>query len=273
MASQASTSTASRAMARVLANLLSERIIFGTLGIALFFSGWEAVVRLGLADPLFVSAPSRIYATGVELLGTAEMWDDIAVSTTEFIAGYLWAIAVAVPLGLAVGWSKRMYYIFGPVLDALNAVPRVTLLPLIVIWFGIGLWSKFAVVFLGAVVPIAIYTYSGVKTNEARFLRVARSFGASPWKLFTSIIVPGTVPFIFTGMKYGAGRALLGVVVGELYASTHGVGHMIAMAGNAFQADVVFFGVLLFTAAGLATVSLLDAIERRFERWRPDQWQ
>jgi ABC-type nitrate/sulfonate/bicarbonate transport system permease component len=142
-------------------------------------------------------------------------------------------------------------------------------LPLIIIWFGIGIWSKVVVVFLGAVIPIIINTQSGVKTNEARFLTVARSFGASELKVFVSIILPGTVPFIFTGLKYGAGRALLGVVVGELYAATAGLGHMIADAGNTFQTDVVFFGVLLFTASGLATVALLNQFERRFENWRP----
>jgi ABC-type nitrate/sulfonate/bicarbonate transport system permease component len=108
-----------------------------------------------------------------------------------------------------------------------------------------------------------------VKTNEARFLAMARSFSASRRKIFGSVILPGTVPYIFTGLKYAAGRALLGVVVGELYAATAGVGHMIAEAGNMFQADTLFFGVLVFTATGLVVVALLDRIERRFERWRP----
>src|SRR5205807_10431698 len=157
----------------------------------------------------------------------------------------------------------------GPFVDTLNAVPRVTLLPLIIIWCGIGIWSKVLVVFLGAVIPILINTQSGVKTSEARFIRVARSFSASRMKIFSSIILPGTVPFIFTGLKYGAGRALLGVVVGELYASTAGLGHMIAEAGNTFQTDTLFFGVLLFTATGLVTTGVLDVVERRFERWRP----
>jgi len=142
-------------------------------------------------------------------------------------------------------------------------------LPLLIIWFGIGIWSKVAVVFLGAVVPIVISAFSGVKTNEARFLTMARSFSASRTKMFSSIILPGTVPFIFTGLKYAAGRALLGVVVGELYAATAGLGHMIAEAGNTFQTDTLFFGVFLFTAAGLLVVGLLDGLERRFERWRP----
>src|SRR5262249_59538409 len=107
---------------------------------------------------------------------------------------------------------------------------------LIIIWFGIGIWSKVVVVFLGAVLPLLIAAHAGVTTNEARFVRVARSFGASQLKIFSSIILPGTVPFIFTGLKYGAGRALLGVVVGELYAATAGVGHMIRMGRNTLQA-------------------------------------
>jgi NitT/TauT family transport system permease protein len=168
-----------------------------------------------------------------------------------------------------MGTSRRLSYIVAPFVDTLNAVPRVTLLPLLIIWFGIGIWSKVAVVFLGAVIPIVISALSGVKTNEARYLSMARSFSASRSKIFASIILPGTVPFIFTGLKYAAGRALLGVVVGELYASTAGLGHLIADAGNMFQTDTLFFGVLIFTATGLVVVALLDRLERRFERWRP----
>jgi len=230
---------------------------------------WEAFGASGLVDPLFISSPTRVARAAWLLSHDRDFWTDLQVSATEFILGYAAALAVAIPLGLAVGLSKRLQYLIGPFVDTLNAVPRVTLLPLIIIWFGIGIWSKIVVVFLGAVIPVLINTQSGVKTSEARFIRVARSFSASKLKIFSSIILPGTVPFIFTGAKYGAGRALLGVVVGELYASTAGLGHLIADAGNTFQTDVVFVGALLFMAAGLITVALLDALERRFERWRP----
>jgi ABC-type nitrate/sulfonate/bicarbonate transport system permease component len=246
-----------------------ERPIIGAGSLVLFLVIWESLSRSGLVDPLFISSPVRVARTGAALLASGEIWGDLKASAVEFLLGYIGAAVIAIPLGLAMGWSKRLQYIFGPFVDTLNAVPRVTLLPLIIIWFGIGIWSKVVVVFLGAVIPILINTQSGVRTNEARFLKVARSFGASELKVFVSIILPGTVPFIFTGLKYGAGRALLGVVVGELYASTAGVGHMIADAGNTFQTDVVFFGVLIFTASGLATVAVLNQFERRFENWRP----
>jgi ABC-type nitrate/sulfonate/bicarbonate transport system permease component len=230
---------------------------------------WEAFGRSGLIDPLFISSPTRIALAGWQLGHDHDFWNDLQISATEFILGYAAAVAIAVPLGLAVGLSRRLQYMLSPFVDTLNAVPRVTLLPLIVIWLGIGIWSKVAVVFLGAVIPILINTQSGVATSEARFMRVARSFCASRIKIFSSVVLPGTVPFIFTGLKYGAGRALLGVVVGELYASTAGLGHMIADAGNTFQTDVVFFGVFVFMAAGLMVVAVLDAFEQRFEKWRP----
>jgi NitT/TauT family transport system permease protein len=246
-----------------------ERLVIGAGTMLALLAMWEAFGRSGLIDPLFISSPTRIALAGWQLGHDHDFWNDLEISATEFILGYAAAVAIAIPLGLAIGLSRRLQYMLSPFVDTLNAVPRVTLLPLIVIWLGIGIWSKVAVVFLGAVIPILINTQSGVATSEARFLRVARSFCASRTKIFSSIVLPGTVPFIFTGLKYAAGRALLGVVVGELYASTAGLGHMIADAGNTFQTDVVFFGVFVFMAAGLIVVALLDAIEQRFEKWRP----
>jgi ABC-type nitrate/sulfonate/bicarbonate transport system permease component len=247
-----------------------EQALIGGGTLAAFLMLWQAFGESGLVDPLFISSPTRVLAAGYGLIQDRDFWNDLRVSGSEFILGYGAAVAIAIPLGLATGLSRRLQYMLGPFVDTLNAVPRVTLLPLIIIWFGIGIWSKVVVVFLGAVIPIMINTQSGVKTSEARFIRVARSFSASRLKIFSSIVLPGTVPFIFTGLKYGAGRALLGVVVGELYAATAGLGHMIADAGNTFQTDVVFFGVLIFMATGLTVVALLDRLERQFEKWRPD---
>jgi len=251
----------------------AQRAVVGGTTVLGCLALWEVVVAAGLVAPLFVSSPSRIAAKGIELLQSGEVWNDVRVSTTEFLFGYVLAAAVGISLGLAVGCFRRVNYFVGPFIDILNAVPRVTFLPILILWFGIGIWSKLAVVFLGAVIPVTIATHSGVRTSEARFVRVAKSFGATRLKVMTSIILPGTVPFIFTGLKYGAGRALLGVVVGELYASTAGVGHMIAEAGNTFDTDTVFFGVLLFTAAGLATTVVLNSMEQYFERWRPQGQQ
>ena len=249
--------------------LRHEQLVIGGSAILAFFVVWEMIIRVGLVNPLFLSSPTLVVRAGYALFAEGDIWKDLRVSGTEFIVGYLLAAGVAIPLGLAVGWYRRLYFLLGPFIDALNAVPRVALLPIIIIWAGIGIWSKIVVVFLGAVIPMLINTFSGVKTTEERFLKVARSFGASELKVFWSIVLPGTVPFIFTGLKYASGRALLGVVVGELYAATAGIGFLITVAGATFQTDKVFVGILIITITGLLMVEILNRIEHRFDEWRP----
>lgn len=251
-------------------SLGARRLLIGAGTIIGLLVLWEAVADFGLVNPMLISSPSRVVAAGVEPFVSGDIWQDIDVSAREFAWGYSAAIAIGIPLGLATGWFKRVDYVCGPFIDMLNAVPRVTFLPILILWFGIGIWSKVAVAFLGAVIPIAITTHTGVRTNEARFIRVAHSFCASRIKLLTSVILPGTVPYLFTGLKYGAGRALLGVVVGEIYASTAGVGHMISDAANLFDTATVFLGVVMFMAAGVTVTTVLNLIERHFDQWRPE---
>jgi NitT/TauT family transport system permease protein len=237
--------------------------------LVVFLLLWELVYQLGLVNPLFTSSPSRIAAAGYQLFQTGEIWNDLAVSGIEFAIGYLAAIAVGISLGLTAGWYDRLFYVINPFVGTLNAVPRITFMPIIVIWFGIGIGSKIALVFLGAVVTIMINTIDGVKKYDARFLRVARSFGASEFKIFRSVVLPGTAPFIFSGLKIGAGQALQNVIVGEFYAATMGIGYFIAVSGNSFAIDQAFAGMVVVAIIGLVIVAVLRRIERHFERWRP----
>ncbi len=248
-----------------------ERAIIGGATLLAFLLLWETASRLEWVNPLFISSPTKVMLVAREVFSSAEFRHHMSVSATEFIVGYLAAIAVGVLLGLAVGWFRRLYFVLSPFIIILNTIPRITLLPIIIMWFGIGIWSTAIVVFLGAVIPILISTYSGVSSslNEAHFIKVARSFNATRGRIFRTIVLPGTVPFIFTGLKYGAGRALLGVIVGELYAATAGIGYFIASAGNAFQTDKMLVGVLIVVFVGLVTVEGLGWVERRFDVWRP----
>src|SRR5581483_6613391 len=170
---------------------------------------------------------------------------------------------VAVPFGIAIGWYKKIAYIFDPFVNAMNATPRVALLPLVIIWLGIG------IIFLGAVFPILINTRDGVKTTPVNLLTAARSFGASEWMLFKTVVLPSTIPFILTGLRLGLGRAIVGVMVGELYAATAGIGFMITVAGATFQTDKVFVGVLIFALTGMIGTEMITRVERRFDKWRP----
>ena len=250
--------------------LNQEKKILGAAAVVIFLAIWELVGNvLQLINPMFMSAPSLILSAAVQLFGSGEIYNDLYVSGVELFWGYLLSAIVAVPFGIMVGWYKRASYIFDPFINAMNATPRVALLPLVIIWLGIGILSKVGIIFLGAVFPILINTRDGVKTTPLNLLNAARSFGASEWMLFKTVVLPSTIPFIITGLRLGLGRAIVGVMVGELYAATAGIGFMITVAGATFQTDKVFVGVLIFALTGMIGMELLTRVERRFDKWRP----
>jgi NitT/TauT family transport system permease protein len=250
--------------------LNQEKKVLGSISVALFLVLWELVGNtFQLINPMFMSAPSLIWKAAAQLFGSGEIWNDLRVSGTELLGGYLLAVFVAIPFGIMTGWYKRMSSIFDPFINAMNATPRVALLPLVIIWLGIGILSKVGIIFLGAVFPMLINTRDGVKTTPLSLLNAARSFGASEWMVFKTVVLPSTVPFILTGLRLGVGRAIVGVMVGELYAATAGIGFMITVAGATFQTDKVFVGVFIFALSGMISMELLTRIERRFDKWRP----
>jgi NitT/TauT family transport system permease protein len=250
--------------------LNQEKKILGTAAVVIFLTIWELVGNvLQLINPMFMSAPSLIFSAAVQLFGSGEIYNDLYVSGVELFWGYLLSAVVAVPFGIMVGWYKRASYVFDPFINAMNATPRVALLPLVIIWLGIGILSKVGIIFLGAVFPILINARDGVKTTPYNLLTAARSFGASEWIVFKSVVFPSTIPFILSGLRLGLGRAIVGVMVGELYAATAGIGFMITVAGATFQTDKVFVGVLVFALTGMIGMELLTRVERRFDTWRP----
>jgi ABC-type nitrate/sulfonate/bicarbonate transport system permease component len=247
-----------------------EKAILGSASAIVFLIIWELVGNVfQLINPMFMSAPSLIWKAAVQLFTSGEIYNDLYVSGVELFWGYFLSAIVAIPFGIAIGWYKKVAYVFDPFVNAMNATPRVALLPLVIIWLGIGILSKIGIIFLGAVFPILINTRDGVKTTPVNLLTAARSFGASEWMLFKTVVLPSTVPFILTGLRLGLGRAIVGVMVGELYAATAGIGFMITVAGATFQTDKVFVGVLIFALTGMFGMELLTRVEKRFNKWRP----
>ena len=249
--------------------LNQEKKILGISAVVVFLTIWELTGGVfQLINPMFMSAPSLIWKAAVGLFASGEIYNDLYISGIEFAWGYFLSVIFAVPFGIACGWYRRVSYIFDPFINALNATPRVALLPLVIIWLGIGVLSKVGIIFLGAVFPILINTRDGVKTTPHNLLNAAKSFGASEWQIFKSVVLPSTLPFILTGLRLGVGRALIGVMVGELYAATAGIGFMITVAGATFQTDKVFVGILIFATTGMIAMELLTRLESRFYKWR-----
>lgn len=245
--------------------------LFGIASVGSFLLLWQIAGSSNWVDPLFISSPSLIWNAARQLAVEGLIWNDMWVSGQEFLIGFGLAVLVGIPLGILLGWYRTLNAALEPFVSFFYATPRVALLPLIIIWIGIGIWSKVALVFLGAVFPILITTETGMRTIDGALLKAARSFGANDRQIFATIALPSSVPFILAGLRLGVGRALIGVVVGELYAANAGVGYMIARAGAVFQTSKVFVGVLIIAGTAIILMEILKQFERRFERWRPER--
>ena len=247
-----------------------EHQALAALGLVAFIALWELLPAVGLVNPFFTSSPSRI-VVAARAAAANGLWTDMLISAVEFWTGFLLAALVGIPLGVFLGWYRRWHALVEPLITMFYTTPRVALLPLLILWLGIGLTSKIAVVFLGAVFPILMNVIAGMRTIDETLLTCARSFGASDLKIFTTLALPSSVPFTLTGLRIGVGRALVGVVVGEMVAATGGIGHMIMVAGSAFQVDRVFVGVVIIAVFGYGVTAVLNGLERRFDAWRPQQ--
>jgi ABC-type nitrate/sulfonate/bicarbonate transport system permease component len=230
---------------------------------------WEACWQAGLISPLFFSGPSAIARKFVELTLSGELARNAAYSGTNYFIGFALALVVAVPLGIVVGWYRRLLLALDPLITGLYAMPRIALYPLIVIWFGIGSGSKIFVVFLSAMLPILVNTIAGVRNIDADLLKAARAFCATDRQIFMTVALPSSVPFILTGVRQGVAHGLIGVIIAELSAGSEGIGYMIAYAGQMFATDTLMVGVLTTAAAGMLITWIAGRIQSHFERWRP----
>lgn len=250
-----------------------QKPLLGGIAVVLFVALWEWAGTSGIVNPLFTSSPSRVVkAFGDLAVGPdAELAHDIVISGQEFLYGFVLAIIVGIPFGILMGWYRPLEAVLDPFVNFFYATPRIALLPLMIIWLGIGVNSKIAIVYLGAIFAILINTITGMKALDTSLIKAARSFGASDMQIFRTVALPGSVPFILGGIRLGLGHALVGVVVGELYAATAGVGYLIAVAGNTFQTDKVFVGIVIIAAAGMFFTAVFKRIEDHFDSWRPQR--
>ncbi|HEY8731254.1 MAG TPA: ABC transporter permease [Candidatus Limnocylindria bacterium] len=246
-----------------------EPLIVGALSVAAVLTVWQLVANARVMPVLFLPGPTDVAQAFVQLFQAGDIWLDMATSGEELAIGFGMAIVVGLLIGLGMGWYTRFQYAMDPLVNFFYSTPRLVLLPLFIIWFGIDIQSKIAVIFLGALFPVIINTMAGVRNTEAALLRVARSFGASDALIFRRVVLPGSVPFILTGFRLGVGHALTGVVVGELIAARHGVGMLVAIAGQTFQTPKMLAGVMIIAGTGMLLTMILQRVENRFQSWRP----
>jgi NitT/TauT family transport system permease protein len=248
-----------------------ERVIIGGASVVVVLAVWQWFWSAGKISPLFFTGPSSVVNRFVEEWTRGRLKSDMAYSGLNFAIGVGAAIVTGVVAGVVIGWYRRLAMVVEPFLTALYSTPRVALIPLILIWFGIGMWSKVFIVFINAFFPVLINTIGGVKAVDADLLRAARAFCASDWQIFKTVVVPGAVPFILTGVRQAVSLGLIGVVVGEMFGGSEGIGYMVNYGGQTFQTDTVFLGVVIIALSGIILTWAAERLERHFSRWRPER--
>src|SRR5262249_44826689 len=195
----------------------------------------------------------------------------IWISSIEFAGGFSLAVAAGIAIGILLAASRILRDFFEPWISMLYATPIIALGPLFILWLGIGTASKIAIVFLTAVFPILINTIAGLTTTDRTLIDVARSFGASKAQIYLKIRIPAAAPFILAGLRLSVARALVGVVVAELFGARAGLGFLILTSAQSFDTAALFLGVIIFAIAGVASVSLLNWLERSLASYQTQE--
>lgn len=246
------------------------RTIVGGAAVAAALGAWELYGR-SLESNLFVPTLSQVIVALVELAGSADLWLAYRDTLVPFAWGWILALAVGIPFGLFLGQSRVANGLSMPYLAFLNALPISTLVPLVVIAFGIGLPARAAVVFLFAIVDVVLTTAAGVRYVDTELVEMARSFGMSKARRFLRVIFPGSMPGILAAIRVGTGRAVVGMVVMELLLVSVGVGRLISRFKDGFKSPELYAVVVSLALFGLGALAVVRRVEVRALKWRAPQ--
>lgn len=236
------------------------------LSLALLVAGWEAAVRAGLLDPLFVPAPG---AVAVALSGLAgEAFQRLGDTLLKTVIGYAIAVVLGLGAGLLLGSVQGLRQVVLPYVVALYGIPKILILPWIALIFGIGLTTAVLNATVFSFFPIAIMVVGGVRDVDPVLITVATSMGATRWQIYRKVVLPAILPSVMAGMRIGIVFAMLGALLAEMFAGIRGMGFLMQRLANAFKAPEVFAATILVSALSIAVVLSLEHLNRRLGRWR-----
>lgn len=228
---------------------------------------WYGVRLSGLVSPALVPAPHEVATKFVELMGD-RLPIDIWMSTQRVFIGVLLGTVLAVPVGFCLGWYKGLRSFIDPVINFFRALPPIALIPLVIVYFGIGEAAKTAILFYASFFAGVIVMYEGIAQISPIYVRVARTLGANDFEIFARVIVPLTVPHILTAVRVALGVAWATLVASELIAAQQGLGSLIQNASSFFQLDIIYVGIICIGLIALTMDLLLRAATRRLVAWQ-----
>lgn len=228
---------------------------------------WYAVRASGLVSPALVPSPHAVLAKFWELLASRLLYD-MLISTQRVLLGVALGIVLAVPVGFLLGWYRRVRIFVDPVINFFRALPPIALIPLVIVYFGIGETAKIAILFYASFFAGVIVMYEGIAQINPIFVRVSRTLGASDSEIFLKVIVPLTVPHMLTALRVALGVAWATLVASELIAAQEGLGALIQDASSFFQLDIIYVGIICIGLIALAMDLMLRAVARRLVAWQ-----
>lgn len=245
-------------------------MLLGQIGLLVILLGiCELLVRTEVISALYLPAPTQVGKEMVALFLDGEIFKHLYVTIVEFAIGYGISVIAGIGVGMflvLVPWAEQF---FRPYLSALMAIPKVTIVPLLALWLGIGMTHKIAIVFLFCFFTIALNTITGIKQTQENHLKVARVFEANRYQTIMKVILPSAAPTIFAGLRITAASGLVGALFGEMLASKDGLGNLLVKATSLYNTAQAFGIVVLVTIVSVLIISLVDLLERRvFLRWK-----
>jgi NitT/TauT family transport system permease protein len=238
------------------------------LALAVALALWEAAGRAGWLNPLYAPPPSRVVAALVELFSQGSIWPHIEATFSAALGGLALGLVVGVALGGTAALMPVLAELLEPVMMMLNAVPRVVLAPLCIIWFGIGLASKVALAFVLVAVLVFFTVYTGIKQVDRRLVERVRTLGGGRWAVLREVYLPFVAAWIMGNLKVAVGFAFTGAVVGEFVGATRGLGYLLSFAQSTYNSALMLALVLLIMAFVLAIFAVAGRLERHLLRWR-----
>ena len=229
---------------------------------------WEWGSHIGFISALVLPAPSQAVAAFVELIQTGLLWKHLSASLQRLIIGWICGTVLGIAVGLLIGLFSLARTTLSPLVSALFPIPKIALLPLFIIWFGIGEGSKVATILFGTFFPTVIATYGGVDNVDRNLIRMGQSFGLSWLSIVRKIIFPGALPTILSGFRISASIAIILLVAAEMIGAEFGVGAYILLAGSLMATDQLLAGIAILSLMGLCMAWLIGKLERYFLRWR-----
>ena len=250
---------------RLRALLLSPNAI-RTASVAVFFVIWEYYGRR--MDPIFMAPPSAIFEAAVTLIRSGALEKAMVQTLWPFAVGMALTVVVGILLGIVMAQWRTLEYVLDPFINALYAIPRIALVPLIILWAGLEFAGKVTILVSVAIFPITVNTYAGIRDVRGSMLEIGRAYGATEWQIFWKIVLPAAVPFIMAGVRLAVGLAIIGIIVAEFFTAISGLGGMIVEYANVFATAKLFVPIIVIALIGVILTELVMWLERRMSRWR-----